>query len=370
MTGLCTEFGISRKTGYKWVNRFHDRGIEGLQEQSRAPRSHPNATDPQIESGLLRERKAHPTWGPKKLLWKLHQQGIKEPLPSTSTAWAILKRHGLVETRRRRRRQEASSAPGLKVAGPNDVWCADFKGQFKTRDGEYCFPLTVSDGYSRYLVSCRALQDTSTKGAQPVFERAFREYGLPWRLRTDNGSPFASMGLARLSKLSVWLIKIGIQLERIQPGHPEQNGRHERMHRTLKKETVLPPAENLELQQRRFDRFRKEYNEERPHEALGLKPPGSVYESSPRPYPRRIEEYDYPAHYVVRRVMASGRICFRMHEIYANECLFGEPLGLTEIDDGIWRVYFRSHELGIVDERQLHRTRRVGYGKVLPMCPI
>jgi putative transposase len=370
MTGLCSEFGISRKTGYKWLNRYKDGNLDGLKEQSRAPRSHPNVTDPRVEAKLLAARKKHPTWGPKKLLWRLHQEGIRPHLPAASTAWAILKRHGLVEARRRRRPRDGSSAPGMGMTRPNEVWCADYKGQFKTKDGLYCYPLTVSDGYSRYLVSCRGLRDTGTEGARPVFERAFRDYGLPWRLRTDNGSPFASTGLARLTALSVWMIKLGIELERIQPGHPEQNGRHERMHRTLKRETVVPPAGDLRAQQRRFDRFRREYNEERPHEALGQRPPGSVYERSPRPYPRSIEDYEYPAHYEVRKVSGFGTFPFRMHAIYANECLNGERLGLVEIDDGIWRVHFRGHELGIVDERQLRRTKRIGYGKVLPMCPI
>ena len=370
MSSICRELGVSRKTGYKWVKRHEERGLEGLKDRSRAPRSHPNATPAEVESRLLEAREERPLWGPKKLLWKLRQEDGRLTVPSASTAWAILKRHGLIETRQRRRPPEASSAPRMAVTGPNDVWCADYKGQFKTMDGRYCYPLTVSDGFSRYLVSCRGLRNTRTQGARPVFERAFREYGLPWRLRTDNGNPFASSGLAGLTSLTVWMLKLGIGLERIQPGHPEQNGRHERMHRTLKRETVVPPAADLEAQQRRFDRFRRDYNEERPHEALGLRPPGAVYERSRRPYPRQLEEYEYPTHYEVRKVDLFARFTFRMHSIYANECLIGEYLGLVEVEDGIWRVYFRNLELGIVDESQLRRTKRIGYGKVLPMCPI
>ena len=369
MAGLCQEFGISRKTGYKWLKRYEERGLEGLKERNRAPLHHPNETDPRIVGELLKTRKAHPTWGPKKLLWTMERQGIAKALPSTSTAWAILKRNGLVEPKHRRRRLEAGSNPGWEASGPNDVWCADFKGQFKTLDGEYCYPLTVTDGYSRFLVSCQGLPSTRVDGALKVFERAFREYGLPGRLRTDNGAPFASTGLARLTQLSVWFYKLGIELERIQPGHPEQNGRHERMHRTLKKETVFPPGKDRREQQRKFDRFRGEFNDERPHEALGLRPPATLYRPSNRSYPRKFEEYDYPGNYEVRKV-TDGKIAFRMHNIYTNECLSGERVGLVETDNGIWRVYFRGLELGVIDERLLKRSRRLGYGKVLPMCPI
>jgi transposase InsO family protein len=317
---------------------------------------------------LVAARRNHPTWGPKKLVGWLRGKGHEE-LPSPSTAGSILKRQGLVEDRRRRTRQPHRAGTVLAHEA-NDLWCADYKGQFKSLDGNEIYPMTVTDRHSRYLLRCIGLTDTSAAAAWRVFEGAFREFGLPRALRTDNGSPFASSGLARLTTLSVWWIKLGIELQRIQPGHPQQNGQHERMHRTLKQETVSPPAADLREQQQRFDAFRLEFNEERPHEALGQKPPATLYRPSSRTYNGKIEPHEYPVHFEVRKVCSNGMIPFRMHNIYANECLGGEYVGLVEVDDGVWRVYFRRFELGLIDERSLRRRGRIGSGRVLPMSPV
>ena len=253
------------------------------------------------------------------------------------------------------------------VSRPNEEWCADYKGEFRMGNGVYCYPLTITDGLSRYLLEVRALEGTGFDGARRWFERTFREYGLPEAIRTDNGSPFASTGLARLSKLAVWWIRLGIRPVRTRPSHPQDNGRHERMHRTLKAETTRPPAKALGPQQRIFNAFQREYNEDRPHEALGQQPPGRIYRPSPRPYPNRLTEVEYPAHYEVRTVGSGGAFSWHQKPVFITHSLRGERVGMVEIDNGIWRVYYGVLELGILDEVQI-RKRKTGI--VLPMSPV
>ncbi len=284
MTELCKAFGVSRRTGYKFIRRYEEEGIEGLYDKSSAPRIHPNSTEPQIVRLLLNAKISHPHWGPRKLVRWLSEKHYGIRFPAVSTAGDILKRHGMVKSKKRRRRHRAQGTPFSDATKPNDVWCADFKGWFKVRDGKKCEPLTITDARSRYLITCQGLRNTKTETVKKRFAMAFKEYGLPKALRTDNGPPFSSRGLAGLSRLSVWWLKLGIIPERIEPGHPEQNGRHERMHLTLKKETAIPPRENLRKQQASFDLFKEEYNTERPHEALNDQSPCSVFKPSNRPY--------------------------------------------------------------------------------------
>ena len=282
-TEICERYGISRKTGYKWRARYAEGGPEGLLAHSRRPRHSPNATSRRVAEALEELRRRHPTWGAGKLLKILARRNPGWALPTRSTGCELLKRAGLVRQRRRRSRVGHPGPPLSEMEEPNAVWSADFKGQFKTRDGVYCYPLTVADGCSRYLLCCQGLHSTRTELVKPVFTRLFEEYGLPCTIRTDNGSPFATTALGRLSHLSVWWIRLGIEPELTEPASPAQNGRHERMHKTLKAETTRPPAGNLSAQQARFNRFRREFNEERPHEALGQETPESVYErSAPR----------------------------------------------------------------------------------------
>lgn len=273
VTELCQLYGISRKTAYKWIDRYLRHGPAGLEERSRRPRHSPNETAPEIVAAFLEARRRHPSWGAKKLLTLVHKRHPRWDLPGRSTVCDILSRNGMVPKKRQRRRLGHPGKPTSTILAPNDVWSADFKGQFKTGDGIYCYPLTVTDGYSRYLLGCQALYSTAVAGAKPVFTRLFKEYGLPQRIRTDNGVPFATNTLARLSALSAWWVRLGVLPELIEPGKPQQNGRHERMHRTLKAEATRPPAGNLAAQQRKFNRFRAEYNEERPHEALDQQTP-------------------------------------------------------------------------------------------------
>lgn len=351
MTELCERYGISRKTGYVWLNRFEEEGRSGLEERSRRPRVSPNATDPAVVEMLLRERRRHPHWGPKKLLARLRRRAPELDLPARSTVCLILKRHGLVEARRRRRRAERPFVRPLgALSAPNQVWTADYKGQFRMRRGRLCYPLTIADGYSRYLLRCEGCSTTRTGEAWPVFEAAFREFGLPERLRTDNGMPFGTKAVAGLSQLSVWWLKLGIRVERIEPAHPEQNGQHERMHRTLKKETTRPPGESFQDQQEIFDRFRREYNEIRPHEALDDRVPAELYWPSPRAYSGERPGLDYPAHFERRQVRVDGAIKWRGRFIFVSEVLSGEPVGLEESEDGVWSLYFGPVLLGRISE--------------------
>ena len=293
-TDLCARFGISRKTGYKWWHRYEAGGLAALADQSRRPNRSPTAVDAALGALLIRTRKTHPTWGPRKLLaYLIHRHPRYTGWPVASTVGALLKREGLVRARRRRPAPGHPGRPLTLSDAPNALWSADFKGHFKLGTGAYCYPLTVIDGYSRYLLACRGLDSTATGSARSVFEGIFRSYGLPDRIRTDNGPPFATCALGRLSALSVWWIKLGITPELIQPAHPEQNGRHERMHRTLKAEATRPAAATARGQQRRFDRFQREYNDERPHEALAQAPPAQHYQPSPRPYARALRAPEY-----------------------------------------------------------------------------
>lgn len=358
IAALCRMFGISRKTGYKLLKRYKADGIDGLKDRSRAPHSHPNETDFESIRMLLHLRKVHPTWGPRKLLAWLRPRHPQPAFPAISTAGDILKRHGMVKSRKRKRRCEPYTEPFLKCKASNEVWCADFKGWFKTGDGRRCDPLTISDAFSRYLLRCRGLSGTCFENVKPVFESVFREYGLPIAIRTDNGSPFASLAVGGLSRLSVWFVKLGITPERIEPGHPEQNGRHERMHKTLKQETAKPPRATMAAQQRTFTRFRQTYNHERPHEALNDITPAEVYRPSKRCYPEKLSEMEYPAHMKVRRIRSSGEFRWRGGMIYLSEALIGELIGLEQITDRYWQVKFGHVNLAIVDDWAGKLTRK------------
>ena len=349
ITELSTIYGVSRKTVYKWTTRYGEHGIDGLKELSRTPLSHPNRTEEEVINGLIKEKLDHGKWGPKKLLRHLQTSRPDIQWPSVCTVEKWLRRHGLVKERRRRKRVPPYSEPFLECDAPNKVWSADFKGQFRMGDGKWCYPLTMSDNMSRYLLVCRGVESPSHESTQKWFEWAFRKYGLPASIRTDNGTPFAGRGITGLSKLSVWWIKLGIRPERIECGKPQQNGRHERMHRTLKEETAAPPMADMNRQQMRFEEFRREYNNERPHEALGMETPSSVYEESRVRYPEKVLDPQYDEGADVRRVREGGEIRFRSNYYFLSELLAGEQVGLTEADDGRCEVRFSFHPLCIID---------------------
>jgi putative transposase len=349
VTELCARYGVSRKTGYKWVARFKEEGWKGLSDRSRAPRHRPHAVSEELAALIVEWSRAHRKLGPRKLRASLQKTFSSVPWPAASTIGDCLRRNGLVKPRKRRTHVPPATQPFVECLAPNDVWCADFKGWFRTGDGRRCEPLTLTDAYSRFLLCCQALARTGFAQVQPWFERMFREHGLPRAIRTDNGPPFASVGVGGLSALSIWWIKLGIRVERIAPGHPEQNGRHERMHRTLA-EWIDPPEATWRRQQQALQRFRREYNWERPHEALAMAYPGEVYQASPRPYPRRLPEVEYPADVLVRRVRNHGAI--KWHgEIYLGQALAGEPVGLRRITDDKLEVYFGPLLLAVLDER-------------------
>ena len=371
LSELCDRYGISRKTGYKWIDRYEARGAAGLQDLSRRPHCCPHQTPPEVIEALLEARRRHPRWGAKKLLKIVSRRHPAREWPARSTACDILKRHGLIPSGRRRPRLGHPGKPDTLMQAPNDIWTADFKGQFRTRDGLYCYPLTVEDGYSRFLLACQGLPSTRHEGSRPIFLHLFKEYGLPTIIRTDNGAPFATTALGRLSLLSVWWIRLGIYPELIEPAHPEQNGRHERMHRTLKAETTRPPCGNLSSQQRRFNQFRDEYNQQRPHEALNLETPGSKYRPSRRKMPPKLPAIDYPAHYEVRLVSNNGGIRWKCEWVNVTQTLGGQYVGLQEVDNDLWDVYFGPLKLGRFNERTLRIEDRLGKTqrkrKVLPM---
>lgn len=351
MTALCADYGISRKTGYKWIQRFEVTGIEGLNEQSRRPSTSPIQTPYQIQQKIIELRQHYQTSpGAKKLQILLARCYPNEAIPSKTTIYNILNRAGLVHSRRRKRRVEPYPQPFAPVTSVNELWSVDYKGQFKLGNGQWCYPLTVMDHKSRYLCGCRALKGTGLKDTQASFVDLFRQYGMPRRIRSDNGVPFASISRGGLSRLSLWWIKLGILPERIEPGKPQQNGRHERMHRTLKQAATRPPSANMKSQQQRFDSFCEEYNELRPHEALQQQTPASHYHCSPRAYPENLAELYYPDYFERRKVGSNGVIYWHNKMVYVSALLKDENVGIEEIDDGIWQVYFGTVGLGRINE--------------------
>jgi putative transposase len=359
MTALCDRYGISRKTGYKLIGRYDTDGVAGLHERPSRPGHSPQATAPGIVQAIVALRKQYPTWGGKKIVIVLGEKHPTWSLPAISTANDLLKRHGLVAPRRRRRPVGHPGYHATVARAPNDVWTTDFKGQFRTRDAQLCYPLTLCDAFSRFLLTCRGMRAPTTAGAFAAFRHAFREFGLPTMIRSDNGEPFAAPSLGRLSRLSVWWIRLGIRPDLIAPASPYQNGAHERMHRTLKKETTRPPGADLAGQQRRFARFRRIYNHERPHEGIAQQQPDRLYTPSRRPLPTRLAELEYPGHYEIRRVSAEGGISWSGRRLSVSTVLVGEDVGLEPIDDGLWDLHFGPVRLGRFDERR-HRLHPAG----------
>ncbi len=372
VTELSKMYGVSRKTVYKWIERYEAGGSPGLEERPRAPASHPNATPLDMAREIVATKLKHQKWGPRKVLAWLAEQRPGERWPAPSTMGGILKKEGLVKSRKRKQRTLPYPVPFTECHRPNEVWCADFKGQFKTGDMQLCYPLTITDNCSRYLLLCRGLEHPSFEETQPWFEQAFRGYGLPEAIRTDNGAPFASVGVGGLSKLSIWFIKLGVRPERIEPGHPEQNGRHERMHRSLKEATASPPSHDMRVQQKGFDEFRQEYNFERPHEALGQKTPASFYRPSLRPYPAKVPKVEYHGDVILRQVRHNGEIRWKGELIYLSEVLAGELVALRQKEEHRWEVSFSFYPLGVLDElvmKVLPLPASKGR-EVLPMCPV
>jgi transposase InsO family protein len=358
MAELCRRHDVSRETGYVWVRRYESEGLEGLYDRSRAPLRPGNRTPAEIEAAVLELRREHMRWGPRKLKWMLEQAEPGIAWPAASTMGEMLAREGLAMARKKRRRVPPYTQPFAAASAPNRVWCADFKGWFRTQDGQRIDPLTVTDAHSRYLLRCQSVEKTDTERVQAIFEAAFGEYGMPEAIRSDNGAPFAARTPGGLSRLSLWWMKLGIRPERIQAGHPEQNGRHERMHRTLKQETASPSAATARAQQRAFDRFRREYNEVRPHEALGMQTPASVYAASPRTYPGRAREPEYGSALRVRRVQQQGQFRWKSERVFLTTVLQGERVGLLATDDRYYIVYFAEFPIALFDSREL---------KILPL---
>ncbi len=371
MAPLCREFGISRVTGYKIVNRYKEVGLDALYDRSRAPYRQANRLPYQVERTILGIKKEHPSWGAPKIRDKLIREYPMIQPPAISTVHAVLDRNGLVK-RRKRRRYKAQGTALKGARQPNGLWCADYKGEFMLGNKQYCYPLTITDYRSRYLLACEGLESTQSNFAFSVFERTFKDFGIPQAIRTDNGLPFASPNaLFGMSKLSVWWLRLGIQIQRIKPGHPQQNGRHERMHRTLKDEATRPPSFNFLQQQERFDHFVGVYNNERPHQSLGGIYPGDVYTPSTRPYAMPAEP-EYPWHDRTIRVTRCGRICIGKRKINFSTVFAGQLVGIREVEDQIWLVSFMDYDLGYFDNER----GRVEPGpnpfapdKVLTMCP-
>lgn len=352
MSELCERYSISRPTGYKWLRRYESEGIEGLRERSRKAQHCPHRMSEAMAKELLTLRRAKPLYGARKILKGLHRRKPTLILPSRSAVNALFKREGLVQARRARNRAPSNnSATKACASRPNELWTVDFKGQFRTADSLWCYPLTVMDYASRYLLACKGHTSISTLKVQHTMRTIFEEFGLPECIHSDNGSPFGSTGLCGLSRLSVHWLKLGIRIQRSRPSKPQDNGAHERMHRTLKAHTCRPPAANLRGQQRRFEGFARDYNFERSHEALDDLIPAECHERSPRPYPQHIEPPTYPGHYEVRHVSAVGAIRWRGLKLFIGEAFQHETIGLEEIDEGIWSIFFSQQLLARFDER-------------------
>jgi putative transposase len=350
MSELCQRYRVSRPTGYKWLDRYADEGDAGLEEVSRAPQTCPHHTPASIERRILALRTEY-GWGAKKLLQVLERRHPSVTWPARSTVNAILDRHGQLRRNRRRKKWAHPGSAPIETDMPNQVWPADFKGQFKTRDGKYCYPLTVTDHYSRKLLVCQGLPSVRTQGVKPVFRRLFREVGLPQAIRTDNGAPFASTGIHGLCALNVWWMKLGIVHQRIRPSSPQENGQHERMHKDLKREAARPPAANLAAQQRKLERFRRRYNEERPHDGIHGALPEERWQPSPRAYPERLQGPQYPNHLEVRRVSTAGTFRLKAKQPFLSNALADEYIGLEEVGDGLWNILYYETLLGRIDER-------------------
>jgi transposase InsO family protein len=368
---LCAAYGISRETGYKWVSRYAREGRAGLIERSRAPVQRPHAISSDVAELLVDMRTEHPTWGPRKVLARLERLG-RRGLPAASTVGELFKRRGLVASSKRRRtplRSQRDARPPCD--GPNDIWSVDFKGQFRLGNGAACFPLTIADVFSRYVFEIEGLSSTEHKPVIRAFERLFKEHGLPLIVRSDGGCPFASTGAGNLSRLGVAFIKLGIALDIIDPGRPDQNGAHERFHRTMKAETARPAAENMRAQQRVFDRFRHEYNHERPHEALGMMTPAEIYRPSPRVYPKRITGPRYEPCAELRKVDKNGCIKWNRENVFVSTVLHGELVGIEEVGDDCWLVHFGSYPLGFISGR-VPKLRPIGraWRRVSGMLPV
>ena len=371
MTGLCREFGISRKTGYKILDLYKESGLEAFDDRSRRPYRQANQLPFQVETAIIQIKKEKPHWGAPKIREQLIRKYPHVKSPAKSTVHAVLDRHGLVNCRRKRRYRAQGTKLSIATV-PNNLWCADYKGEFMLGNKSYCYPLTISDFSSRYLLACEGLGTTKEQFAFPIFERIFKEFGLPHAIRTDNGVPFSvPNALYGLSKLSVWWLRLGIEIERIKPGHPEQNGRHERIHLTLKNEATKPAGQNLLQQQEKFDKFVTEYNTERPHQALNMKCPAEVYIPSNRKY-EGLPMIEYPFHDKTLLVTRCGRICLNNKKINFCRALAGQAVGIREVQDKIWLVSFMNYDMGYFDEdscrvEPLHDP----FGsKVLPMCPV
>lgn len=351
MAELCREFGVSRKTGYKLMKRYAAEGADGLRDRPRAPKTHPNQTPSDVEATILRVRKQHPTWGSKKILAVLEMSRPDEVWPARSTIDAVLKRAGLVSPRGRKRRRVERSKPFVEPTKPNELWTMDYKGWFRVGDGTRCDPLTVNDAFSRCSLRCKGMVKPKLEGVREQLEGCFRQFGLPDAILSDNGPPFASRGLGGLSRLGVWLLRVGVRPVFIQPGHPEQNGRHERFHATLKRETANPPKATIPAQQRAFNDFQITYNEERPHEALGMDVPAAHYDFSQRHLPDVLHEPKYGADFETRRVRRDGSMKWRSEMIFVGEALRGELIGVRQVDEGVQEVSFSGHILGLLHER-------------------